>query len=144
MFFPGRVACRNLVPWPGIKPMPPAGEKCSLNHWTSRKVPEHLLIFFLIFIYLAMPGLSCGTWDLQSLLWQVGSSSLTRDWIQAHCIGSTVLTTEPLEKSLNIFLRVQLITISMNIGNNFYYEQLHAPYSYVVKVCCYYVIMPCN
>ena len=26
-----------------------------------------------------MPGLSCGTWDLQSLLLHVGSSSLTRD-----------------------------------------------------------------
>ena len=59
--------------------MPPAGEECSLNQWTSREVPEHLLIFQKIFIYLAVPGLSCGTWDLQSLLWQVGSSSLTRD-----------------------------------------------------------------
>ena len=29
-------------------------------------------LFFLIFIYLAAPGLSCGTQDLQSLLWHVG------------------------------------------------------------------------
>ena len=27
---------------------------------------------------LAVPGLSCGRWDLQSFLWHVGSSSLTR------------------------------------------------------------------
>ena len=28
-----------LVPQPGIKPMPPAVEVQSLNHWTSREVP---------------------------------------------------------------------------------------------------------
>ena len=33
------------------------------------------LFFFnkILFIYLAVPGLSCDTWDLQSLLWHVGS-----------------------------------------------------------------------
>ena len=31
------VGFRTLVPQPGIKPMPPAVETQSLNHWTSRK-----------------------------------------------------------------------------------------------------------
>ena len=48
------------------------------------------LLFFLnfLFIYLAVPGLSCGTWNLQSLFQHAGSSSLTRDQTQATCIGS--------------------------------------------------------
>ena len=29
-----------LVPPPGIEPMPSALEACSLNHWTTREVPE--------------------------------------------------------------------------------------------------------
>ena len=31
------------------------------------------IFFFSVFIYLAAQGLSCGTQDLQSLLWQEGS-----------------------------------------------------------------------
>ena len=31
-------ACRNLIPWPGIEPIPPALEAKSLNHWTAREV----------------------------------------------------------------------------------------------------------
>ena len=37
-------ACGILVPQPGIKPMSPAMEAQSLNHWTTREVP-HLLFF---------------------------------------------------------------------------------------------------
>ena len=33
-----------------------------------------LFCFFLMFIYLALPGLSCGTWDLQSSLQHAGFS----------------------------------------------------------------------
>ena len=40
------VACGILVPRPGIKPVPPAVEAQSLNHWTSREVP--------IFVYIAV------------------------------------------------------------------------------------------
>ena len=29
-----------LVPWPGIKPIAPAVEAWSLNHWTTREVPK--------------------------------------------------------------------------------------------------------
>ena len=45
-------------------------------------------IFFLIFTYLAVLGLTCDTWDIKSLLQHMGSSSLTRDQTQAPCIGS--------------------------------------------------------
>ena len=35
-----------LVPWPGIKFMPPAVEAWSLNHWTSREIPDSWFLFF--------------------------------------------------------------------------------------------------
>ena len=38
-FWPRYVACGILVPQPGIKPVPPAVEARSLNHWTTREVP---------------------------------------------------------------------------------------------------------
>ena len=38
--WPHHAACRILVPWPGIEPVPPAVEAWSLNHWASREVPE--------------------------------------------------------------------------------------------------------
>ena len=34
------MACGILVPWPGVKPTPLALEEWSLNHWTSREVPQ--------------------------------------------------------------------------------------------------------
>ena len=39
LYRPLRVACRILVPRPGIKPLPPLLEDQSLNHWTAREVP---------------------------------------------------------------------------------------------------------
>ena len=54
-FFFGHMACRILVPRPGIKPLPPALEAQSLNHWTAREVPYTFLRFSLSF---CMPGLS--------------------------------------------------------------------------------------
>ena len=41
-FLPRRGACRILVPWPGIEPVPAAVEVRNLNDWTDRKVPRHL------------------------------------------------------------------------------------------------------
>ena len=38
------VACRMLVPQPGIEPSPPAVEAQNLNHWTARKVLEKGLL----------------------------------------------------------------------------------------------------
>ena len=37
-FWPHHGACGILVPGPGIKPMSPAFESWSLNHWTTREV----------------------------------------------------------------------------------------------------------
>ena len=31
---------RDVVPWPGIKPRPPALGTWSLSHWTTREVPQ--------------------------------------------------------------------------------------------------------
>ena len=55
------MACGILVPQPGIKPAPPAGEVRSLNHWTTREVPENGFFVFYKFIYLflAVLGLRC-------------------------------------------------------------------------------------
>ena len=39
-FWLHRAACRILGPWPGIEPTPLAVEVQSLNHWTTREVPE--------------------------------------------------------------------------------------------------------
>ena len=62
IFSPHQMACRILVPQPGIKPAPPALEVQSLNHWTAREVltlspnkevHNHRVcwfFFFLIFI----------------------------------------------------------------------------------------------
>ena len=39
------MACRILVPQPGIEPMPSAVEARNLNHWTAREVPEPNSLF---------------------------------------------------------------------------------------------------
>ena len=56
IFWPCLKACRILVPWPGIKTMPPALGAWSLNHWTTREVP--------IFIYDYNLSCSCCHWSL--------------------------------------------------------------------------------
>ena len=38
------VAYRIPLPRPGIDPVPPAVEVQSLNHWTSKEVPERRLL----------------------------------------------------------------------------------------------------
>ena len=43
-FWPRHVACGILVPWPGIKPGPPAVKARSPNHWTTREVPTYLTL----------------------------------------------------------------------------------------------------
>ena len=63
-------------------------------------------------ICLAVPGLRCGTQDLQSPLRHVGSSSLTRGRTQAPCIGS--MTIRPPGKSLRFcFLKIEEDVIHM-------------------------------
>ena len=42
-----------LVPWPGIKPIPPAVDAWSPNHWTVREVLQyHFLIHLQITLFL--------------------------------------------------------------------------------------------
>ena len=53
LFLGHAMACGILVPQPGIKPMPPAVEVLSLNHWTTREVPKvyfpfNLCLFFQV------------------------------------------------------------------------------------------------
>ena len=49
--------CGILVPRAGIKPMPPAVEAQSLNHWTARDVP---VISYSFFFSSLVPGESLG------------------------------------------------------------------------------------
>ena len=73
LFFclPHHVACRILVPQPGVEPGP--------QQW--KQSPNHQTFIYLF----GCAGLSCSTQDWQ----HVGPSSLTRDQIWAPCIGST-------------------------------------------------------
>ena len=41
-FFLHHTACGILVPWPGIKPVPPAVEAQSANHWTAKGSPSKI------------------------------------------------------------------------------------------------------
>ena len=45
-FLPHHVACKILVPLPGIKPMLPALGAQSLDHWTAREIPTFLNCHF--------------------------------------------------------------------------------------------------
>ena len=61
--------------------------------------PEDCNFFLFIFcigafIYVAAPGLSCGTQELRSLLGHVGSSTLTRD--QKIKLGSSGFRAQSL------------------------------------------------
>ena len=40
-FLLGHAACGILVPQPGFKPMPPAVDTWSFNHWTTGEVPHY-------------------------------------------------------------------------------------------------------
>ena len=42
--WPHHAACEILGSWPGIKPKRPAVEAQSLNHWTSREVPQTIFL----------------------------------------------------------------------------------------------------
>ena len=46
-FWPHRMACRILVPQPGIEPMPPAVEVRSPNHRTTREFPYVIMLNIL-------------------------------------------------------------------------------------------------
>ena len=80
MFF-GRLACRILVPQPGIEPMPPAVEARSPNHWATREVPDqvfsnHFIKRVLLKQNLMCMGAPCTATTYQSvfILWPKDSS----------------------------------------------------------------------
>ena len=58
-FWPRHAACGILASRPGIKPVPPALEAWSLNHWTAREVQEILLFivhtFLFDYVYVCCP-----------------------------------------------------------------------------------------
>ena len=68
----------DLVPWPGIEPVPPALGAWVLGHCTTREVPQ---IFNFLRVFLAVLGLCCCTQAFSSverqgysLLWCLGFS----------------------------------------------------------------------
>ena len=74
--------------------------------YTDMESPILLGFKKYLFIYLAVPGLSRGTWDLY--LWYGGSSSLIRDQTQAPYIGMKSLshwTTREIPVLFFFFLR---------------------------------------
>ena len=48
------MACRILIPQPGVDLVPPAVEAWSLNHWTSREVPKILQYSMSMFLEVAI------------------------------------------------------------------------------------------
>ena len=57
LFIYGHKACGILVPWPGIKPRPPALKVLNLNHWTIREGPSSYFFFFK-YIYIMLSPFS--------------------------------------------------------------------------------------
>ena len=46
LFLPWGLRESQLIPWPGIEPVPPAVEVHSPNHWTAREVPDYMKFKF--------------------------------------------------------------------------------------------------
>ena len=46
---------RDLVPWPGIEPGPPALGAWSLNHWTIKEVPDFFIFKHIWWVYAYPP-----------------------------------------------------------------------------------------
>ena len=73
----GLATCGILVPRPGIKPVPPAMEACSLNDWTTREIPRLLtpLGSLPCRVSLALANHSTGS-SIWSLAWSCPQISL--------------------------------------------------------------------
>ena len=73
---------RDLVPWPGIKPGPPALGAWSLNHWTTKEVPQTLCFSRIMWLGPSHRMVSCcqTTWlDLRSNSWPYSQVPLARN-----------------------------------------------------------------
>ena len=100
-FLAARVACRILVPQPGIKSVPPTMEVQSLNHWTAREVPWEFPFLSLIPTHINYPWLwlqeqinviVLSHWDLE--LYKIECSDNTgkvtlrpEGWKETSCRG---------------------------------------------------------
>ena len=77
---------RGCPSWQQAEELNSEGPQSLPGAWSAWPPPSRF--FFFLIIHLAVLGLSWDTQELQSLLWHVGSSSLTRDWTQATSIRS--------------------------------------------------------
>ena len=72
------VACKILVNWPGIEPMPPAVEVWRLNHWKSLRVHSLRGIFSLLFF---LPSTFWGFSNLGfRLIWASEDQEFHKAW----------------------------------------------------------------
>ena len=70
-FGPCQAVCGILVPWPGIKPIPPVVEAWNLNYWTTRGVPNYLPFSPLQYLSLSEDMLSLEKVQVSILLYIV-------------------------------------------------------------------------
>ena len=90
-----RCSMCDLVPWPRIKPRPPALKAWSLSHWTTGKVK--VKSFSRVWLFAtpmdsSLPGSAVhGIFQARILEWAAISfcrgSSQPRDWTQVSCIA---------------------------------------------------------
>ena len=89
------MACRILVPWPGIELMPPAVEMWSPNHWTTKGFP---------LIHRLMPTSQQPLWDQLDSCWDL---ALTGEKVNIWVPGGRcpyILFDAPLSSTLCILL----------------------------------------
>ena len=95
IFRPCHVACRILVPRPGIEPAPPAVEAQHLNHWTTREVPD-LGFKRITLAVLFMTGCRASVKVRRPVLWPywgMSTYSLANMPLHKHWIGFIILPT---------------------------------------------------
>ena len=84
-FWSCRVACGILVPQPGIKPVPPALEAQSVNHWTTRGVP--VVCFKYSSVYTSVPNSQSQYWESLDLIpWKIKLSDDEPKVLRRDCL----------------------------------------------------------
>ena len=78
-----RCGMRDLGPWPGIEPGPPALRAQSLNCWTTREVPDPISVNLRKIMYLSVVHSYLGQW--QQVIW--GQHMVS---IYSHIAGSSL------------------------------------------------------
>ena len=87
VFWPCQIACRVLVPQPGIEPRPPTVEALSPNHWTTSEIPKSFFKNVNYSHFWEIWILNTGIWLLlkNQEIWGLYSHALWRDqvrWLQ--------------------------------------------------------------